>query len=123
MQKKLKEIRSGYDEIVVIHPQMISRADEQRYVQKMNDLSDADENKSQKEYDLCVEFLAMVSIEMPELITVEEGKEVRKPLTEAETPYDAVKGYFANKTDLLERVVHDLAFDVRLELQPKKSLK
>lgn len=119
---ELPEVIFGYNEKVIIYPQMMSAEAEESVRKDFADLADSDTDKQKKEFNLLKQFLIDASAKMPELLVMEQGKAVRKPLVEgAETIAEAVEKYFAECNIANYRVVSALYWQCKSRFQPTES--
>jgi hypothetical protein len=104
---ELKPFKVGYgDEQIVFHPRMATLAEQTDVQQKFNNISDSDEEKYQKEFDILIEAVSEWSLETPKKLVKVKGEFKREPLVEnAESTLDAMKRYFAERTAEDERVL------------------
>lgn len=110
----LKSIEIGYgEEKVIIHPGMISVAEQDDVQQRLNDVADTDTEKYQKEFEICREALEEFSAQPAEKLIKEKGEYKRVPLEGGLTKH------FAERTVENERVVRG-AYQLFLQqLQPE----
>jgi hypothetical protein len=114
---ELKPFKVGYgDEQIVFHPRMATLAEVDDVRQQLNDISDSDEEKYQKDYEIRIAAISEWSAEAPQKLVKEKGEFVRQPLVEnAESTLDAMKRFFGDRTPENERVIRAAynAFDLQ----------
>lgn len=120
----LKPIQIGYgDEKFVIYPRLISVAEEIELTKTFSKISDSDENKYQKIFDLCKKALGEYSIQPPVRIIKENGKQKHIPLIEnAETASEAIENFFAEQTPHNERIMREAYFSFISQQSPSAIL-
>jgi hypothetical protein len=118
MSQKIS-LRVGYEgESLAFHLRMISMAEEQRYTQRFIDIVDSDpETKSEKEYQILVDAISNWSVEVPTKKDV-AGKD--EPIAEG-TPSEAIRRYFAERSDEKERILNTAYMSFKARLAPSVS--
>ncbi len=117
---QLKSFKVGFGEDqVVFHPRMTTIAEFDDIQQKLNDIKDSDEEKYQKQFDICIEALADWSSEAPQKLVKEKGEFKRVDLVEnAESPLDAMKRFFAERSAENERVIREAYQLYLIQMRP-----
>lgn len=121
MKNKLKSIVVGFggDEEVVFHPRAISLAEQEDVSMKFSDISDSDDEKSQKEFDLCKQAVAEWSEKIPQKLIREKGEVKFVDLVEnPESSLDAIERYFGERTNENERVIREAYFLILGQQKP-----
>lgn len=103
-------------EEIILSLRTISTAEEKKFTTQFTNISDSDseERKSEQEYDILVDRLADWSVEKP-VIKI-NGKEQDVP---GDTPADAVRAYFAERTPEKDRTANAVVVYFRRKLQPE----
>jgi hypothetical protein len=123
LKAKLTSFKIGYgDDQVVFHPRMASIAEFDDVQLKLNDIKDSDEEKYQKQFDICIEAIAEWSSETPQKLVKEKGEFKRVDLVEnPESSLDALKRYFAQRTPEGERIIREAYQLFLVGMRPESS--
>src|SRR5687768_6803854 len=96
----------------IFHLRMATVQEEQEFLQRFNDISDAE--KTEKEYEILVDILKGFSIAQPEKLEIASGKQTRSLLiVEASSPSEAVAAYFAERSTVKERIANSAVMAYR----------
>lgn len=112
----LKPIEVGYgDEKVIIHPRMISVAEQNSVHEQLTDIADTDTEKYQKEFQILRDALDEFSAQPAERLEKVKGEFKRLPIE------GGLAAHFANRTNESERIVRK-AYELFVEqLSPDGS--
>ena len=118
---KLKPVEIGFGESkVVFFMRMISVAEQDSIEMQFNDISDADTDRWQKEFEICRTALGEYSSEMPKRLEKEKGETLHVDLIEnAESPTAAIDAFFKERTAENERVIRDAYQVFKRQLSPE----
>lgn len=114
----MKPIEIGFEKKVVFYPRMISQAEEDAITRRLRDVADEEVDRYQNEFEICREALGEYSAAMPMRYEEVKGELVKVPLTDAETPAQAVADYFKERTIENERIIRDAYYLFREQLRP-----
>jgi hypothetical protein len=103
----LKPFKSGYGDVkVAFYPRMATIAEQEEIEARLLDISDADELKNQRKFEIYRQAIGEWSAEMPQLIVKERGEVKFVPLVEdAATATEAIESFFSERTAENERVI------------------
>lgn len=104
---ELKPFKIGYgDEQIAFYPRMASDAELDEVQAKFLDVSDTDELKYQKLFDIRLEAIAEFSSEPPKKVTKEKGEVKYVELVEGEaSALTVLNKYFDTRTPESEKVI------------------
>lgn len=114
----MKPIEIGFEQKVIFYPTMISQAEEDALTRRLRDAADDEVDKYKNEFEICREALGEHSEKMPERLEEIKGEFTALPLTDAETPAQAIADYFKERTPENERIIRDAYFLWREQLRP-----
>lgn len=104
---ELKPFKIGYgDELIVFYPRMPFDAELDDVQLKLAEISDTDDQKYQKLYDIRLEAIAEFSAQTPQKVVKEKGESKYVDLVETpESTLDAMKRYFGDRTAESEKII------------------
>lgn len=106
----------GRNEAVTFHLESISVFQDREYQQRFVELADlSEQERADREYKIYSDALADWSAEMP---TRKNGTGEEKPLADEGTPAEAVRAYFADRTNAKEWIAVSALTAFRNSLYP-----
>lgn len=104
---ELKPFKVGYgDEMIAFYPRMASDAELDEVNLRFAEISDSDDQKYQKLFDIRIEAIAEFSAKPPQKIVKEKGEVKYVDLVkDAESALDALRRYFGSRTPEAEKIV------------------
>lgn len=120
---ELKPFKIGYgDEQIAFYPQMVSDAILDEFAAKFLDISDTDELKHQKLFDIRLEAIAAFSAEPPRRVVKENGEVKYVELVEGEIfTHAAISKYFNKESPASEKVIRAAYNAIVNLMQPEIS--
>lgn len=111
----MKSFEIGYgDDKVIIHPKLVTVAESEDVQRKLNDITDTDTEKYQKEFEICRGALDAFSAKPAEKLVKEKGEYKRVPIE------GGLTAHFATRTVESERIVRE-AYQIVMALQRPDS--
>lgn len=113
-QVDLKSFEVGFGENkVIVHPRMISVAEQDEVQSRFNDIADTDTEKYQKQFEICREALDTFSSQPAERLIKEKGEFKRVAIE------GGLNQHFAERTPENERIVREAYQLVLAQMRPE----